>query len=111
MQNNPDSLSRFFNIGVFGGLALGLVCGVHAMNGATQTNAPSFDGSRSYPALGGNQSGAAAVATGDFNGDGKPDMVAATPENNGVSVFLNNGDGIFGGAVRYSTAAAPKKPT
>src|SRR5438876_12129163 len=88
MQNNPDSLSRFFNLGVLAGLALGLACGVHAMNGATQTNAPSFDGSRSYPVLGGGQSGASAVATGDFNGDGKPEQVVATPEANGVSVLV-----------------------
>jgi hypothetical protein len=71
------------------------ICGAIASHALAQSNAPSFDGSRSYPALGGTQSGAAAVATGDFNGDGKPDFVVATPETNSVSVFFNNGDGTF----------------
>ena len=74
---------------------------------SAQSNSPSFDGSRSYPALGGTSSAAAAVATGDFNGDGRPDMVAATPETNGVSVFLNNGDGTFAKAMHYPTGAFP----
>ena len=49
----------------------------------------SFDGSRSYAALGGRQTGAPAVAVGDFDRDGRLDLAAASPENNGVSVFLN----------------------
>src|SRR5258708_2272591 len=107
MQKKPESPYRSFNHVVLAGLALGLVCGVCTMNGAAQSNPPSFDGSRSYFALGAGQAGAAAVATGDFNGDGKRDMVAATPGSNGVSVFLNNGDGTFAKAVRYAADDAP----
>ena len=35
-----------------------------------------------------------AVAVGDFNGDGKPDVVAANGRS-GISVMLGNGDGTF----------------
>jgi hypothetical protein len=41
-----------------------------------QSNSPTFDCSRSYPALGGTSVGAVAVATGDFNGDGKHSGIA-----------------------------------
>src|SRR5207253_8417616 len=68
---------------------------------------PSFDGARSYFAFGAGQTGAAAVPTGDFNGDGKPDAVVVTPETDGVSVFLNQGVGIFGRPVMYTTGSHP----
>ena len=35
------------------------------------------------------------LATGDLNGDGKPDLIASNCENNVVSTLLNNGDGTF----------------
>lgn len=84
-----------------------LTCGMPALTASAQCDSPSFDGSRSYPALGGTQSGAAAVATGDFNGDGKADLAVATPETNGVSIFLNNGDRTFGSPVRFATGRVP----
>src|SRR5438477_4058697 len=68
---------------------------------------PSFDGARAYPAIGGHLSGASAVATADFNGDGKLDMVATTPETDGVSLFLNNGDGTFAKATHIATDDTP----
>jgi len=36
-----------------------------------------------------------AVATGDFNSDGKPDIVAANTGDPSISIFLGNGDGTF----------------
>ena len=41
------------------------------------------------------------VATGDFNGDTRPDIVTANQYNGSVSVRLNNGDGTFGPEGRY----------
>lgn len=35
------------------------------------------------------------IAVGDFNGDGVPDLVATTPADAGISVFLGKGDGNF----------------
>jgi hypothetical protein len=39
--------------------------------------------------------GPSQVAVGDFNGDGKPDLVVSNAQSNTVSVLLNNGDGTF----------------
>jgi hypothetical protein len=44
------------------------------------------------------------VAVGDFNGDGKLDLVTAN--HNTVSVLLGNGDGTFQAAVRYNVGPA-----
>jgi uncharacterized protein (TIGR03437 family) len=41
------------------------------------------------------------VAVGDFNGDGKPDMVATDFVTNKLSVLLGNGDGTFQAPVPY----------
>ncbi len=49
-----------------------------------------------------------AVAYGDFNGDGKPDLVTANYEANAVSVLLNNGAGGFDPAVSYNAGHNPK---
>jgi hypothetical protein len=35
------------------------------------------------------------IATGDFNGDGIPDLVVTNPDSNTVTVMLGNGDGTF----------------
>ncbi len=39
--------------------------------------------------------GTVAIAAGDFNGDGKLDLFASQTGNQGVDVFLGNGDGTF----------------
>src|SRR5262249_54909299 len=43
----------------------------------------------------GHINGARDVAVGDFNRDGKPDLVTANSLSNDVSVLLGNGDGSF----------------
>jgi hypothetical protein len=48
------------------------------------------------------------VAFGDFNGDGKADMVVANNTALSVSVFMNNGDGTFATKVDYAVSNGPK---
>lgn len=44
----------------------------------------------------------AAVAVGDFNGDGKPDLVVSDAGNGNFSILLGNGNGTFQSPVSYS---------
>ena len=63
----------------------------------------SFSPAASYPVGASPQ----AVAIGDFNGDGKADMVTANTNSNTVSVLLNNGNGTFGAAQTYAVGVSP----
>jgi hypothetical protein len=56
------------------------------------------------------QLGPAGVASADFNGDGKPDLVVANNNANSISVLLNHGNGTFLPAVNYS-AGEDMNPT
>jgi hypothetical protein len=47
------------------------------------------------------------VAVGDFNGDGKADVVVANTNNEDMSVLLGNGDGTFQAAVNYAMGSNP----
>ncbi|CAF1471689.1 unnamed protein product, partial [Adineta steineri] len=47
-----------------------------------------------------------AVAVGDFNGDGKIDIVSANEDANNIGIFLNNGDGTFAAQVTYDTGSS-----
>jgi hypothetical protein len=51
------------------------------------------------------------MAVGDFNGDGKMDIVSANANGNDVSVFLGNGNGTFLPAVNYATDLDPNSVT
>ena len=67
----------------------------------------SFPTSAEYPASVLNQTLPTGVAVGDFNKDGKPDIVVASssgccPLSGGITVLLNNGNGTFGTPVMYS---------
>src|SRR5438093_2776587 len=52
---------------------------------------PSFTAARTFKV----GSSPYAVATGDFNGDGRLDLVAGTYSSSNVFVLLSNGDGTF----------------
>src|SRR5438093_13057507 len=61
----------------------------------------------------GNMHRPTAVAIGDLNGDGKPDLVTATYGSQPsdppfVGVLLGNGDGFFAAPAYYGTGAFPR---
>jgi hypothetical protein len=72
-------------------LALLLAC-----SAAAQAQSFNFRPGMVYPA--GN--GPLAITSGDFNGDGRPDLALGNAASNNVSIYLGNGDGSF-------TAGAP----
>jgi uncharacterized repeat protein (TIGR01451 family) len=49
----------------------------------------------------------AAIATGDFNGDGKVDIAVANTGSRDVSILLGSGNGTFQPAVNYSAGNSP----
>ena len=48
------------------------------------------------------------VAVGDFNGDGKSDLVTADYDGNTASVLLGNGNGTFQAKQSFGTGSAPR---
>ncbi len=48
-----------------------------------------------------------AVATGDLNGDGYPDIVTANRDSTTVTVLMNNGNGTFAAGVNYQAGSLP----
>lgn len=51
--------------------------------------------------------GPIAVTTGDFNGDGKADLVVSNSDANAVAILLGNGDGTFQRHMDYSVGTYP----
>jgi hypothetical protein len=83
---------------VAGALVLG------AVPSGASTPPVSFAGAKSYET--GN--GPAAIALGDVNGDGSPDLATANYNENTVSVLLNNRDGTLHARQDYATAFSPR---
>ncbi|HEV3334602.1 MAG TPA: FG-GAP-like repeat-containing protein [Bryobacteraceae bacterium] len=63
--------------------------------------------SPSAPVTFGNVTNPSAVVTGDFNGDGIPDLAASAAGSNQADVLIGNGDGTFQDAVTYATGTNP----
>ncbi|GAB3690240.1 hypothetical protein GCM10027592_07370 [Spirosoma flavus] len=70
---------------------------------SSRAGAQCFQPTITYPSLGGPVS----VATGDFNGDGKVDLVTASLNNNNVSVRLGDGLGNFGAPTTFTASSNP----
>src|SRR5262245_22963855 len=47
-----------------------------------------------------------AIVTGDFNGDGKPDLAVVSWRSNELSILINNGDGAFNNALNSPLGSA-----
>src|SRR6202162_295764 len=60
-----------------------------------KSGAVTFGPATNYPV----GTGPAAVAVGDFNGDGKPDVAVANSGSTFVSILLGNGNGTFQAAL------------
>ena len=95
------------------------VCGInsqwgepsYAVGATVQTGQGSigtggFQGQVAYPT--GSSATPYAVASGDFNGDGNPDMVVVNYASSGtISILLNNGNGTFQNTATYSVGSNP----
>jgi hypothetical protein len=71
---------------------------------STSSISPPHFQSLFIPAIAANP-GPTYVAVGDFNGDGKSDIVLASP--GAVSLLLNEGNGVFGAAQTYTVGGSP----
>jgi hypothetical protein len=91
------SKNRVSLLRIHGFLAVGLVLGM------AKPCAAQFQVAQQYPAVPYPQ----VVAVGDFNNDGKLDVVTANAGGGSLSVLLGNGDGTFQTSHEYATADDP----
>jgi hypothetical protein len=87
------------NVG-FNDTTEGISLGTAALSASTLVSG--FTAPQTYPAVITGETGPLAVAVGDFNGDGIPDLavtnsLVGTPNNGKVGILLGNGDGTFQG--------------
>jgi len=69
------------------------------------TGSGSFGSETTFPA-GSSSDDPVSVAVGDFNKDGKLDLVVVNTVSNTISILLGNGDGTFQSQTTYSTGAS-----
>jgi len=77
---------------------------LYILSGALVAHAGQFLEAPEYPTGTSPQ----AVAVGDFNGDGKPDVAVVNGNANTVSVLLGNGDGTFQAKTDFATGSTPR---
>lgn len=67
------------------------------------------NGDGTFTAAPNNAAGAnpAAIAVGDFNGDGKVDLAVANTNSNDVSILFGNGNGTFAAAISFDAGSGP----
>ena len=70
---------------------------------STTTGDGTFQAKQSF----GTGSGPCSVAVGDFNGDGKSDLVTADDDGDTASVLLGNGNGTFQAKQSFGTGSGP----
>jgi FG-GAP-like repeat/PASTA domain/FG-GAP repeat len=82
-----------------------VLAGPLGADGRIAGSAPSFARTKSYPIEAG--AGPGALAVGDLNGDGMPDLATANVNVATVSVLVNSGAGNFQAKRDYSVGTAP----
>ena len=100
---------QFFTVGLPSGFVFEGRSNDTLATATTLSVSPQAAWDGSFTVLGSQNVGSSpySVATGDFNGDGKPDLVTANAGSNSVSVLLGNGDGTFQSAVNYAVGSSP----
>jgi FG-GAP-like repeat/FG-GAP repeat len=78
----------------------------HVDGGPPPTCAVSF-GMGNFLPLTSTGASSASIVAGDLNGDGKLDLVTASPSDDSVTVLLGKGDGTFTNRASYGTGAVP----
>lgn len=102
-NTTPTNVYTVGITGVSGALTRNAGAGLTVLTTAPAVGAcPQFASSTQYAA-----STPTAVATGDFNRDGRPDVAATSVEANVVSVRLGQGNGTLQPAATYSVGTAP----
>jgi len=86
----------------YSGLCLGMVLLLGTSPLSAQNNSL-YNGPRDYTVGAYPES----LVVGDFNGDGRPDIVTANQASNNVSVLLQNSGGTFDAAVEYTVGKGP----
>jgi hypothetical protein len=88
------------------------IVGVSEWGGSVYVSRPGdkygdFDSAQSYPISTNSFTFSCPLAVGDVNGDGKPDVVVALPDENSVAVLLNNGAGTLRPAQSFAVGVNP----